>query len=84
MKFTPLPPEAVCVYDAAERLVAKLGSWELEDSKGPGVVERISEERIRKMRGKCKEMTSSMLAKEPGLEDVVVKCLGGGGKGMDL
>ena len=43
--FTPLTPEAGFLYDAAERPVAKLDSWELEDSRRLGVADRICEER---------------------------------------
>ncbi|KAF6230812.1 hypothetical protein HO173_010928 [Letharia columbiana] len=82
--LTPLTPEAVIVYDAAERLMQELRSWELEDSKGLEVAQQVSEKRIRKMKAKCKEMTSKLLADEPGLAGAALKWLGEGGEALDM
>ena len=57
---------------ARKRVVAKLGSWELRDSKRLEAADRISEGRTRKTRGKCEERAGNKLVKEPGLEDAVV------------
>ncbi len=82
--FTPLFPKVVIAYEAAERLMQELRSWELEDSEGLEIAEQVSEERISKMKAKCKEMTRKLLAEDPELEDAVVEILGEGGKGLDL
>ena len=82
--FTPLSPPEVIAYEAAERLMQELRSWELEDSEGLGIAEQVSEERISKMKAKCKDMTRKLLAEDPKLEDAVVEILGEGGKGLYL
>ena len=48
--LTPLSSHESIVYDAAERLMQQLRSWEQEDSKGLDIIEQISEERIAKVR----------------------------------
>lgn len=82
--LTPLSPHEVIVYEAAERLMQELRSWELEDSKGFGIAEQTSEERVSKVKAKCMELTKNLLAEEPGLEDAVVEMLGEGGEGWDM
>ncbi|KAL9071181.1 MAG: hypothetical protein Q9161_004358 [Pseudevernia consocians] len=82
--LTPLSPQEVIVYEAAERLMQELRTWELKESEGLEVAEQVSEERITKLRANCKEMTRKLLAEEPGLGDAVVEILGEGGEGLDL
>lgn len=79
-----LSPQEVIVYDAAERLMLELRNWELNDSEGLGLAEQTRKERIGKVKDKCQEMTSKLLAKEPGLKDAVVGMLGEGGEGWQL
>ena len=79
-----LSPQEVIVYDAAEWLMLELRKWELNDSEGLGTAERMSKERIGKLKDKCKEMTSELLAKKPLLEDAVLEMLGEGGQGWHL
>ena len=79
-----LPPNEVIVYDAAELLMQNLYSWEIEDSKGFEGAAVMSEERIRKLKAKCKEMTRKMLAEEPRVGDAVIEMLGEGAEGWHL
>ena len=79
-----LSPQEVIVYDAAERLVQKFRSWELEDSEGLGLAEQVSKERISRLRAKCKEMTNELLEEEPGVGDAVVEILGESGERWNL
>ena len=82
--LAPLAAHEGIVYDAAERLMQELRSWEQEDSKGLGIAEQVSEERISKVWAKCVELTKKLLAEEPGLEDAVVEMLGEGGEGSNM
>lgn len=82
--LTPLSSNDVKVYDAAERLMRKFRSWELEDSKGLDLAEQMSKERVSKLRAKCKEMTRELLAEEPGLGNAVIEMIGEGGEGWQL
>ena len=82
--LAPLTAHESIVYDAAEQVMQGLRSWELEDSKGLGIAEQVSKERISKVRAKCVELTQKLLAEEPGLEDAVVEMLGEGGKGWNM
>ncbi|CAF9922237.1 hypothetical protein IMSHALPRED_005632 [Imshaugia aleurites] len=82
--LTPLSPKDTTVYDAAERLMRKFRSWELQDSEGLELAEQLSEERISKLRAKCKGMTRELLAEEPGLEEAVLGMVGEGGEGWHL
>ncbi len=82
--LTPISPQEVIAYEAAERLMQELRSWELEDSEGLEIAEQVSDEKINKMKAKCKEMTRKLLAEDPELENAVVEILAEGGKGLDL
>lgn len=48
--LTPLSRHECIVYDAAERLMQQLCSWEQDDSEGLGIAEQVSEERVVKVR----------------------------------
>ena len=82
--LAPLSAHEGIVYDAAERLMQELHSWELEDSKGLEIAEQVSKERISKVWAKCVELTKKLLAEEPGLEDAVVEMLGEGSEGWHM
>ena len=82
--LTPLSSNDAKVYDAAERLMRKFRSWELEDSKGLDLAEQVSKERVSKLRAEGKEMTRELLAEEPGLGNAVIEMIGEGGEGWQL
>ncbi len=82
--FTPLPPRQVVVYEAAEQVMRRFRSWELEDSRGLEDAEKVGEERVGRLRGKCQEMTRELLVEEPGVGDAVVEMVGAGGEGWYL
>lgn len=82
--FRPLSAHEVIIYDAAERLMQELRSWEQEDAKGLGIAEQVSKERVSKVRAKCMKLTKKLLAEEPELENAVIVMLGEGREGWKM